>query len=785
MRTLLQVICLLGLALMAAADDVTILSGRVIDAGTGHGIAGAHVESGRQSTLTDSSGHFRLALVGPVTGPADSVRITHVGYHAAWSMPSHLAVVRLQRRMLIAPEVVVQAGLTRQRLSEITASVDVLGSDELSGNRHLQDLTDGMANVHWAAGTSRPRYFQIRGIGERSQYAGEGPPSFAVGFVVDDIELSGLGTTAMLFDMDQVEIFKGPQSTVFGPDAMAGLISLRSAEPGAQLAPQLQASFGGDGLYELGAAVNLPLTPRWRARLSYGGQRADGFRDNVYLGTDDSNGRREQTLRAKVQYEGAGEGQATMTLFRSLADNGYDVWSPDNNTDFTTYSDNPGRDEQTTTGGSLRLRRPLNTTWQLLSITSASVTDVEYSYDSDWGNDTFWAGAPFDFDPDVEGWRYDFFDRILRQRTTWTQEARLLADHLPGAGGDGVIGFYAKRLREEDEATGYLFGGDAADLQSDFDIDNLAVYGQWQRSVPGDVQLLLNLRTDRHSTQYQGLSNDGIDQVQFSTDGWLTGGRLALSRAVGRGRAFVALSRGYRPGGINQHPRLTARNRPYRAESVWNAETGLRAVGERGRASVTLFYARRQDQHVELSSQQDTGDPNSFVYFATNAGSGWNRGAEFEAAYRVSTGLNLHGTVGLLSTQTDAYSFETAQGQRLTLGDREAAHAPTYTLRAVADYQHASGALAQLTWSATDGFFYSDSHDFEAAAHQQLHGTIGYRAAGWSVKLWGRNLLDERYTTRGFYFGLAPPDYAPQLFVTHGDPRQIGITVQADLGRDQ
>ncbi|MBT3343729.1 MAG: TonB-dependent receptor [Gemmatimonadetes bacterium] len=778
MRHLLVAVFVAVLTSIASADDPGGLTGRVLDAATGVPIAGALVQAGGQATLTDSVGLFRL------TDGVDSLIVTHVAYHAAGFAATDQLVIRLHARMLTAPEIVVRAGLTRQRLGEITASVDVVSADELAGQHHLQDLTDGMANMHWAGGTSRPRYFQIRGIGERSQYAGEGPPSFAVGFVVDDVELSGLGTTAMLFDMEQVEIFKGPQSTVFGPDAMAGLISMRSVEPGQRLNPQLQASLGGDGLAELGAAVNLPLTHHWRARLSYGGQRADGYRDNVYLNTDDSNGRREQTLRAKLQYKGGSSEQATLTLFRSEADNGYDAWSPDNNTRFTTYSDQPGRDEQTTTGGSLRLRWPLSGGLQLLSITSASTTDVLYSYDSDWANDDFWAGDPYRFDPAVEGWSYDFFDSNLRQRTTWTQEGRLLSARVPGLGGDGVVGFYAKRLREQDDATGYLFGGDAEDLDSEFDIDNLALYTQWQRVLSHDVRLLVNLRADRHGTQYRGVSNGGADQVRFDTQGWLTGGRLALSRALRVGRVFAALSRGYRPGGVNQHPRLSEAHRPYDAESVWNAETGLRATGERGHASITLFYAQRRDQHVELSSQQDPGDPNSFVYFTANAATGRNAGAEAQARYRLTHEWSLHSSAGWLSTHTQAYSFDTAEGERLTLGDREAAHAPSYSLRVGADYDHSNGAMARLTWSATDGFFYSDSHDQQAAAQQQLHGSVGYRGDGWSLRLWGRNLLDERYTTRGFYFGLEPPAYEPTLYVTHGDPRQIGITLRADLGSD-
>ena len=201
MRNLLLTALLTALTATVATADSVGLAGWVVDAATGRPLVGALVRAGEQATLTDSSGAFHLS------GDNDSLAVTHVAYHATRLAVTEQMVIGLHARMLMAPELVVRAGLTRQRLGEITASVDVARAHELADQRHLQDLTDGLANMHWAGGTSRPRYFQIRGIGERSQYAGEGPPSFAVGFVVDDVELSGLGTTAMLFDMEQVEIF--------------------------------------------------------------------------------------------------------------------------------------------------------------------------------------------------------------------------------------------------------------------------------------------------------------------------------------------------------------------------------------------------------------------------------------------------------------------------------------------------------------------------------------------------------------------------------------------------
>lgn len=81
-------------------------------------------------------------------------------------------------------------------------------------------------NFTWAGGSAAPRFFQIRGIGELEQY--EGAPNPSVGLVFDDLDLSGLGLPMTLFDVEQVEVLRGPQATRFGANGLAGAISLRS-----------------------------------------------------------------------------------------------------------------------------------------------------------------------------------------------------------------------------------------------------------------------------------------------------------------------------------------------------------------------------------------------------------------------------------------------------------------------------------------------------------------------------------------------------------------------------
>ena len=139
--------------------------------------------------------------------------------------------ITMKKVNLLGQNVYVNSSLDERDLYNTPSSVTLFNSKQLSikSDNHLEGLLGQISNLNYASGTSRPRYFQIRGIGERSHYAGEGPPNYSVGFLVDGIDFSGIGMVGHLFDVNQIEVFKGPQSTVFGPNAVAGSINIKSA----------------------------------------------------------------------------------------------------------------------------------------------------------------------------------------------------------------------------------------------------------------------------------------------------------------------------------------------------------------------------------------------------------------------------------------------------------------------------------------------------------------------------------------------------------------------------
>ena len=119
----------------------------------------------------------------------------------------------------------------------------------------------------------------------------------------DGIDFSGLGSVGDLFDIDQVEVLRGPQGTLHGANALAGLINIRTGEPQAEPGLEVQASGADYNTWSAGIVGTGPLvSDSLLYRLALSTYRSDGFMDNDYLGRDDTDDRDETSARGKLRW---------------------------------------------------------------------------------------------------------------------------------------------------------------------------------------------------------------------------------------------------------------------------------------------------------------------------------------------------------------------------------------------------------------------------------------------------------------------------------------------------
>ena len=649
-------------------------------------------------------------------------------------------------------EITVTADFRGRATSEVPFSVSVLDADflEQTAIQHFEELVNIVPNMNWSGDGHRARYFQIRGVGELEQY--EGAPNPSIGFLIDDIDFSGIGTIATLFDMESVEVLRGPQGSRYGANALGGLIYMRSQAATAERDGRLQLMLGDDNTQSLALALGGALNDSQSisGRVSAQKYTSDGFRENAYLGRSDTNGRDELTLRARLRFETAGSLSVNLAMLYSNIDNGYDAFSLDNS--YQMLSDKPGKDAQESLGASLRLNWALSETLSATAITAIADSDIDFSFDADWGNDDSW-------DPVT----YDYVSANERTRRTLSQEFRIATDLW-------LVGLYAIRLEDDVVATNrgdyydpfYDFA-DALDTSfgSNYQATNIAAFGQYERPLSTKMTLSAGLRIERRSTSYA--DTDGL-RADPGENMW--GGELSLSHALSDElRGYVSLSKGYKAGGFNLGFAPDDK-RDFGTEDMLTLEAGIKAflLESRLQINAAVFANRRDSQQVRSATQLNPNDPASFIFFTDNVGEGEALGFEADVRWLVTDTLDIYATVGLLDAKVK--------------NGREVAHAPPYTLAAGVAYRNSNGLFARLDATAKDAFFFDAGHDQKSQAFELMNVRIGYESESWLASFWVRNVFDKNYAVRGFFFGNEPPDFPDTLYTRLGDPRQMGITIE-------
>jgi outer membrane receptor protein involved in Fe transport len=671
-------------------------------------------------------------------------------------------------------EITVTASLRELPLGELPASATVLPATVLrqAGVQHFEDVIGLVPNLNYSAGSSRPRYFQIRGIGELEQY--EGAPNPSVGFLIDDVDFSGLGMPATLFDVGQIEVLRGPQGTRYGANALAGLIAVRGRDPEDAFAVETEFNAGEYSTRSAGIVVTGPLDSLdSEYRVSVQQAASDGFQRNAYLGRDDTNDRDELSARAKWRWQPTDAARVDISLLHFDLDNGYDAFAIDNSR--TTLANDPGQDSQRATGGSVRWDQSLGADRTFTLIASGVESDSVHAYDGDWGNPDAW--APY---------TYDFIYRAERERRTGSFELRLAGEGAVA----WLLGAYALDLDERiDEISSGRYVDPFFDFvldvddhgASQYDARTYAIYGQLDGDLGPDWSWSAGLRGESRDADFRAQdprSNSPATRLSTSDD--MAGGQLTLTRNLGAAvRAYASVSRGYKAGGFNLSTQLPESLRQFDPEFLTNFEIGTRGTALAGAVEfdMALFYARRDDVQVRTGEQLVAGDPNSFVFYTGNAAKGTNYGLESSLTWHARPDLDLFGTLGLLEAKFEDYAVPDGP-----TSDREQPHAPNYTFSVGGVYRHASGLMARLDVSGKDAFYF-DAPPIDARSDPYVltNLRVGYERERWQIYVWARNIFDEEYATRGFFFGNEPPDFPNELYVQLGEPRQVGVTLRVDF----
>lgn len=657
------------------------------------------------------------------------------------------------------PEIVVTAEFRPVNIMTTPQSMSVVTANTIKarGAQQIQDIIGAVPNMTFDAGTARARFFQIRGIGEREQYADPINPS--VGVIIDNVDFSGAGTIATMFDVKQVQVLRGPQGTRYGANALAGLIDITTNNPQKEFSAKFGVGAANYDTAHVYGIVTGPLSSSVDYRLAAEKYRSDGYTYNAYEHRNTVDKRAESTVRGKLKIDPGGNWSSLITAAEVDINDGYDAWSLNNSG--VTLSDHPGKDTQKTKYA------VDDTTWtftpfNLRMIASIANSYMVYGYDEDW---TYVGYAP-------NG--YSSTDYYYRHRNTGSLELRAIsnkAGNLFGGSTDWVTGIYLfdshTRLRR---VYTYL----PAPFYSHYNFTTAAAFFQLDTALTSATTLSEGLRiTDRNTTYYDS------NGIAFHPQETLWGGQITLKHNVNDNTmTYVRAARGYKAGGFNPNGSLPKNLLQFSPEYLWELEAGLKTalLNDRLQLRTDVFYDWRRHQQVNSALVKVRPDGSSeFIDYLGNAASGKNLGLELETNWLATSNLSVFADVGLLRAKFNHYINQFGEN----LSGRDQAMAPHYNYNVGFNYDK-GGWSYQLAVDGKGSYFFSDRHNVKSIPTVLVSSRLAYTTGPYTIALWGRNLTNKRYYTEAFgSFGNDPRNnYKVEPYYQFGAPRVVGATIE-------
>lgn len=675
-------------------------------------------------------------------------------------------------------EVIINADFRGGSAQLSPSSLTVVSNADLQNRaaQHLEDVLNLAPNVNIAAGASRGRFFQVRGIGERSQF--KEPLDSSVGLVVDGIDFSNLGLAGGIYDVEQVEILRGPQGTNFGSNAMAGLINIQSSAPTEEFEGRVNLGAGNYGSKTVGVVASGAISDDILGRVSISKNTGDGYIENDFLNRDDTNNIDELFARVKLNWLVSDELSVDLTAIYIDADNGYNAFSLENSRN--TRSDEPGHDRQESSALSVLAIWDGSDSYTLETQVTAEDSNLEYGFDWDWS----------DFDTvGVRG-----FENNARDRQAKSVDLRFLSklgsEILGGASWVAGLYGYDREVDLSYSEDADYYGAWTDGLTSSFDSSRYAAYGQLDWTL--DDQWLLSL-----GTRFEHFENNYFDSFGVVGDiaDDLIGGKLSLQYRVDDNvMVYGALSRGYKTGGLNTDAygkalvsgdadtiALLSQQLTYEGEAALNYELGLKGsyLEDAVTLNLTAFYIDRQNMQAKLALEISSGN---WTSYRDNVEGSDNYGVELETAWQVTDQFRVFAALGILETQLGDLVVLDLNDEPLNQAGRDQAHAPAYQFNLGAAYKFMDHYSLTVQMDGKDSFYFSNSHNQQSSAYELLHAKLAYQQGPLTLSLWGRNLTDQDYDVRGFYFGNNPNNgWITESYTQLGEPRVFGLGGKYDF----
>ncbi len=708
-------------------------------------------------------------------------------------------------------EILVTAQRRAERLGEVGAALSVLDAGDLEAQRirSPQDLRTSLSNVEIAEPLGNAfSLFVVRGVGLNDFNTNNNP---AVGIYRDDAYLSSNALVPrLLFDLDRIEVLKGPQGTLYGRNTTGGAVNLVSAGPGTAFAGHADLGYGNHATLEAQAAAGGPLGDKAGLRVAGFLRRAfGGPQFNRLTGRHHGEVRAAETRAVAVLDPAealslrlslsAGRDRSDLLWFQHRGVLGPDcqvatrgIFDPSRCFDAFGYHDTDGDKLAGDYSRDPRLRdshagATLKADARLGDWTLTSITDVEGQRAINGKEEDASPQTVVEID----------YDSRIRQTS---EELRLASPS--GGRFDWLLGGFAGRYRHRErrradiadfERTyGPIFGSSLIDLPYRQATDTGAGFADLAWRPTETVKLEGGLRYSAERIAYRGgtrlpLLNVPLVQVDDRIHSGKLSWRANLSwRAAESLLLYGQVATGFKSGGFFGGFAFTpAELRPYRPETVRAYE-----IGVKGRPLAGLFlqaagFVYDYDDLQAIAAGSIGAGGTLTTPTLRNLPGATLRGADLEAAWQAAPALQFRATLGLLHSRIRGPAFVLgsagAAGPLFNVAGNSLPRAPRLSATLAADYREPLAAGldflgdVSLAWRSTQHLDLADLPMARQKGFATLGGRLGIASQDgrWEVTLWGRNL-----TNIIPYLADGPIGFGERDLVVYGAPRSYGIDLR-------
>ncbi|WP_299596907.1 TonB-dependent receptor [uncultured Microbulbifer sp.] len=697
----------------------------------------------------------------------------------------------------VLEEVTVTAQKREQSMQDVSVAVSAFSGDAIDkmGFEEGLDITQQVPNMNFFAifGEASSPSVSLRGISlVNFSDSWESP----VSIYVDDVYRGNpAGSAIQLFDLERVEVLRGPQGTLYGRNTTGGLVHYVSRKPTETLEATASASYGTYSERILEGTVSGPLSETVRGRVAIKSTHNDGWQTNTVngekLNDTDSFGYRTQLeidladnaglllnvhgSKADQQSVGfahmgylqeANEGadkcaisaiQAGRCTSASFGMTGIEATEGKYGPEYVATGATDGLATQIDTFGT---SATLNWDFENFSLTSITAYEELDKFLQDDGDGT--AVIYFDEQYGVDAEQYTQEIRLdgNTEKTNW------------------VTGFYYYKddrglITQAPTTADGLWHQEIVTLDS----ESWALFGQLEYDLSESLTLISGLRyteEERDFTQDAGPSfYDEIDTTGELSDSATTG-RIGLDWRPSEGTlAYASYSTGFKSGGFSgSYNALPESTLPVGSESIQNFELGLKTtLAEVYRLNAAAFHYTVEDYQAQVFLTVADGS------VITNAGDVTGSGAEVELTAPITDNFEVIAGAGWLNTEFDSEQIFFVADDAYTLDGNELPSAPGFTYNLVARYYQSLGSNGDLVLQGD--YSWQDDHYLQVEndpySMQSAYGLANAKVSwhsptdAYSIEAFARNLTNEEYFT---YQNTLGSDWGYGVW---GQPRTAGL----------